>query len=420
MRLAPNEVSFANLEGMKEIYQSGGSGYDKTEFYDLFKQYDHRTMFSTLNKNDHAQRKKIFAERYAMTNIMRPDILEGIQKRADSVIEKCRASMSSGSLDVYVVLHCYALDCASHFLFNPGGTDTLNNPSDLPLMQELSYHDSIRQRLVEHYSPRLNSILTLFSPKATPLSKDYVLSQSSHDEKRAPPKETSLIARLQISSLLPIQMAAECMDHMAAGIDTTGDGLCFLMHELSLPRSQQIQSRLREELLSTPTSVPLDRLPYLDAVIKEGLRLFPPIPMSFPRYVPSGGPSGSYRTISGYNIPSHSIVSCQPYSIHLLNSSTWNGDSNEGMAPERFVPERWLDENRAAGMNRLFFSFGTGGRGCVGKNLALTEMKVLMKEVYSRFQTTVADDMTGDMSIDDQIIASRPKDQTCLLRFEAL
>jgi hypothetical protein len=42
VRLAPNEVSFSNLEGLKEIYQSGGSGYDKTEFYDLFKQYDHR------------------------------------------------------------------------------------------------------------------------------------------------------------------------------------------------------------------------------------------------------------------------------------------------------------------------------------------------------------------------------------------
>lgn len=42
VRLSPHEVSFANLEGMREIYQSGGSGYDKTEFYDLFMQYDHR------------------------------------------------------------------------------------------------------------------------------------------------------------------------------------------------------------------------------------------------------------------------------------------------------------------------------------------------------------------------------------------
>lgn len=52
VRLAPNECSFADLEGMKEIYQSGGSGYNKTEFYNLFRQLDCRTMFSTLNKED--------------------------------------------------------------------------------------------------------------------------------------------------------------------------------------------------------------------------------------------------------------------------------------------------------------------------------------------------------------------------------
>lgn len=42
VRIAPNEASFASLEGIKEIYTSGGSGYDKTEFYDLFKVYGRR------------------------------------------------------------------------------------------------------------------------------------------------------------------------------------------------------------------------------------------------------------------------------------------------------------------------------------------------------------------------------------------
>jgi hypothetical protein len=51
VRLAPNEVAFANLEGMKEIYQSGGSGYDKTEFYDLFKQYGRRYVLRHLSNN---------------------------------------------------------------------------------------------------------------------------------------------------------------------------------------------------------------------------------------------------------------------------------------------------------------------------------------------------------------------------------
>lgn len=53
-----------------------------------------------------------------------------------------------------------------------------------------------------------------------------------------------------------------------------------------------------------------------------------------------------------------------------------------------------------------------------GCSLATVEMKVLLREVYSRFRTTVADDMGGCMDIDDQIISARPLSQTCKLRFE--
>lgn len=42
VRIAPNEVAFASLDGVKEIYGSGGSGYDKTEFYNLFTVYGRR------------------------------------------------------------------------------------------------------------------------------------------------------------------------------------------------------------------------------------------------------------------------------------------------------------------------------------------------------------------------------------------
>lgn len=52
VRLSPNEVSFASADGMKEIYQSVGSGYEKTEFYDLFQQYGNRTMFTMLGRHE--------------------------------------------------------------------------------------------------------------------------------------------------------------------------------------------------------------------------------------------------------------------------------------------------------------------------------------------------------------------------------
>jgi cytochrome P450 len=144
------------------------------------------------------------------------------------------------------------------------------------------------------------------------------------------------------------------MDHMAAGIDTTGDALCFLMYQISLPESCHVQEKLFHEF-ERNADKPLDDLEYMDAVVKEGLRCFPPIPMSQPRYVPKEG-----RTIDGFFIPGGTIVSCQAYSVHRLNESVYvDGD--------RFIPERWLEDERKLDMNRLFFSFGTGGRGCTGR-----------------------------------------------------
>jgi len=58
VRIAPNEVAFASADAIKEIYCSGGSGYDKTEFYDLFRVYGRRTMFTTLNKEEVSPRPR--------------------------------------------------------------------------------------------------------------------------------------------------------------------------------------------------------------------------------------------------------------------------------------------------------------------------------------------------------------------------
>lgn len=158
-----------------------------------------------------------------------------------------------------------------------------------------------------------------------------------------------------------VDMAAECMDHMAAGIDTTGDALTFLMHQLSLPESQYVQAKLRLEFQKAAEEgregggEGIDGLPYLDAVVKEGLRMFPPIPMSQPRYVPAGG-----RTIDGVFVPGGTIVSCQAYSVHLLNEDIYH----EGL---RFRPERWLSPEKSLEMDKLFFAFGAGARGCTGR-----------------------------------------------------
>jgi hypothetical protein len=50
VRLSPHEVSFSSPRAVKEIYMSEGSGYDRTEYYDIFRQFGVRSMFTTLGK----------------------------------------------------------------------------------------------------------------------------------------------------------------------------------------------------------------------------------------------------------------------------------------------------------------------------------------------------------------------------------
>ncbi|KAM0470827.1 hypothetical protein ACHAPX_009701 [Trichoderma viride] len=311
VRIAPNEVSFTSWEALKEIYCSGGSGYDKTEFYDLFTIY------------------------------------------------------GRSSID----------------------------------------------RLISHYVPTLyrlfSKVLYIFvKPRETPLADDYVLETSQISG----PASFTLMSRFEekSSDLDYIDKAAECLDHMAAGIDTTGDGLCFLLWELSQPRSLGFQRKLADELHRNPEA-PLDRLPYLDAVINEGLRCFPPIPMSLPRYVPQGG-----RSIDNFWLPGQTIVSCQAYSVHRLNSDVFpDGD--------RFNPDRWMEQEGDADRRRTQFAFSNGGRGCVGKHLAIIEMKTLLRDIYSSYSTTPHKSMkVEDMAMSDQLISSRPQAQKCLLHFHPL
>ncbi|GLA01264.1 hypothetical protein AnigIFM60653_011513 [Aspergillus niger] len=402
VRIAPNEVSFASLDAIREIYASGGSGYDKTEFYDLFRQFGIKTMFSTLDKQTHSERKRQLADRYAMSNILREHHISAIRHSAKAFVSKCAAVAKS--VDVYVYLHCYALDCVTHFMFSPSGLNSLTDDNDFELMEELTYHNSLQKNLLPYYLPRLAPYFpSWLLPRRAPKANMYVHRVTAETN----PDEHSLLARLlrKDASLSKSEAAAECKDHMAAGIDTTGDGLCFLMWELSQPHNFRFQDRLYEELRSAPEDTPIDRLPYLDSVIKEALRCAPPIPMSFPRYVPRGG-----RTIDGVFIPEGNIVSCQPYTVHRLDTKVFP-------EPDMFNPDRWTKEEGFNERNRLFFAFSTGGRGCTGRNLATVEMKILLQEVYSRFRTTVAPDMTSSMEIDDQIIASRPKGQKCRLIF---
>lgn len=185
---------------------------------------------------------------------------------------------------------------------------------------------------------------------------------------RAVEKEPFILGRLwphhrqhKSDGLEDLEIASECADHLLAGIDTTSDTMLFLVWALSQPRNQPFQDKLREEVLSLPEeslnqhghpkAEVVDKLVYLNAVIKETLRLYAPLPVFAPRSLLVDS------EIDGYHIPAGTVVGMAPYSLHR------NPDVFK--EPLIFNPDRWLS-TEAAEMNRWFWAFSSGGRMCIG------------------------------------------------------
>ena len=219
-----------------------------------------------------------------------------------------------------------------------------------------------------------------------------------------------------------LEVASEMLDHLGAGQETSSIVLTYLYYEMS--RRPELQAQLRQELLTLspqliwppaaaapelPSAKSVDALPLLHAIIMETLRLHPPIPGLEPRITPAGG-----CTLAGYdNIPADVRVSAMSYALHR-NAAVFP-------EPETWRPERWLvgdddtSEPALKEMMRWFWAFGSGGRMCIGSNLAMQEMKLIMTAIYSNWRTVVVDD-EGIEEIDAYV--TRPRSNRLILRFD--
>lgn len=212
-----------------------------------------------------------------------------------------------------------------------------------------------------------------------------------------------------------LEVASEMLDHLGAGHETSAIALTYLYYEMS--RCPELQERLRQETstlspriiwpptaaLELPSPKSIDALPLLHAIIVETLRLHAPIPGLEPRITPPGG-----CTLAGYRVPGKVRVSAMPYALHR--------NRDVFPEPEAWRPERWLkaSETEMKEMLRWFWAFGSGGRMCIGSNLAMQEMKLIVAAIYTNWRTVIVDD-EGIEEID--AYTTRPRSNRLILRF---
>ncbi|KAL2815253.1 cytochrome P450 [Aspergillus cavernicola] len=132
------------------------------------------------------------------------------------------------------------------------------------------------------------------------------------------------------------------------------------------------------------TNERLRRLPYLDAVITEALRLKPAVPSGQPRLTPPQG-----LQVDEVWIPGDTIVIIPQYVIQR--------DERYFPSATEFIPERWLDQREQLLLHEeAFFPFQLGRYGCVGKQFALMEMRIVIARVAMEFDISFASRENSD------------------------
>ncbi|OHW98813.1 cytochrome P450 [Colletotrichum incanum] len=181
---------------------------------------------------------------------------------------------------------------------------------------------------------------------------------------------------------------SEILMQLLAGSDTTATAIrATILHIITNP---QVTATLRAEIDSTNLSRPVvsdaeaREMPYLQAVIKEGLRIFPPVVGQMSKEVSNGGAGDTFK---GVHLPEGTRIGYCAWGI-FRRSEIWGPDSHS------FRPERWLeaDAERLRLMEgTLELVFGYGRWQCLGRNVALMELNKVFVELLERFDLILVD-----------------------------
>ncbi|MGH7302653.1 MAG: cytochrome P450 [Candidatus Rokuibacteriota bacterium] len=177
-----------------------------------------------------------------------------------------------------------------------------------------------------------------------------------------------------VQGMSDAQLRDEVMTMLLAGYETTAAALTWAFHVLDC--HQDVESRLRDELGEVlagrpPAFADLGRLPYLDRVLGEVLRLYPPV-WRLSRHALGDD------AVGGYAIPAGCVMLLSPWLTHR-NPAYWPD-------PERFDPDRFQPAASSGRPRFAYIPFGGGPRICIGNSFALMEARLILALVLQRYR----------------------------------
>lgn len=431
IRLAPNEVSVNSVDGGIRTIYSGG--WEKGDWYlNVFNNYGIMPMFSMPSHALHSKRKRMLSNIYAKSTLQSSAAMttSTLHLLNDRIVPRLRDVASSKKpVEFYDLFSAAALDFVTAYIFGINNSSnyiqdpTMGNkffrdykarqtymffPQEMPNLTKFMNTIGLRSLCVPQWVNQANDDLEAWLLAMCDKAELTVQQLDTDSIKGSAENWPTVYAQLRNGllkeasknlqdakstvdnvSALRLSIASELLDHTLAGFDTSSITLTWLAWQISRPENLEWQEKLRAELATLNgrrDAKELDNLPVLHAIIMETLRLHAAIPGNQPRITPATpsmlGPKGSEVT----GLPSNVRVQAQAWSLHR--------EASVFPSPEEWLPSRWLEssDDQLKEMQRWFWAFGSGGRMCVGSNLAMLDMKAIIAGIYADFKTTIADD----------------------------
>ena len=179
------------------------------------------------------------------------------------------------------------------------------------------------------------------------------------------------------------QLRDEVATTLLAGHDTTALTLTYTWYLLSEHPEKRAKVEAEADAVDgTPTMDDVEEFEYIEWVIREAMRLYPPV------YSMLRDTAGTVELL-GYEIPDGSMVMLPQWAVHR-SPTYWE-------KPAQFIPERWEPPKRGNRPRFAYFPFGGGPRHCIGKYLAELEAKLIVAVIANRFELSYEGDSPPEL-----------------------